>query len=70
MIGLIPDRLTKHTEVLFRGEVAFVDLAGKPHVIVETPMAYYYVPACDFDREVKKHSILRVGKDDTENYLE
>ena len=69
MRGLIPERLTKHTEV-FRGEVAFVDLAGKPHVIVETPMAYYYVPACDFDREVKKHSILRVGKDDTENYLE
>ena len=70
MRGLIPDRLTKHTEVLLYGEVAFVDIAGKPHVIVETPMAYYYVPACDFDREVKKHSILRVGKDDTENYLE
>ena len=69
MRGLIPDKLTKRTEV-FRGEVAFVDLAGKPHVFVETPMAYYYVPACDFDREVKKHSILRVGKDDTENYLE
>ena len=66
---MIPERLTKHAEV-FRGEVAFVDLAGKPHVIVETPMAYYYVPACDFDREVKKHSILRVGKDDPTNYLE